>query len=495
MSSASPAPVEDRLRSALAAEAAAADPATADSLTAIRGRVRAGRRRRVAVVAGLAVVAVVAGAVAVRGLTGDRGPVRTDDGVPASEPPSVTAPPVPAPADPLPLWPAPGGPTFDDPAAAARAFVVAALGVADAPVSDLRPADVIDVRGEGGAVASHLAMRRDAAGHWWVVRAVSDDVVITAPGPATGGSDPVTSPLHVTGRAPGVGGLVTIRVLTAAEHPAALGTATVAASGGGIPSAFATAVALPTSPGGPGLLVARGAAAPGVVPPFAAQALVLPPAPAEPATSTTSAPPATPGFRYQPLFPFADQAQVDEWRAAAAAGHQPWHLDPEATALAFAGYLRFDEIDVVTSRDVRGDEAWIGVGSRKQEGGVFTAAVIHLARWGTGADAPWEVAGTHDDVRTLTLDTPAYGSAVSSPLPVGGRITGVDENLRVQVFQLSSPGPIGVACCVPAGGQATPWSTTVGYSGATDGTLTVVVSTGGHRQAVEAFAVTGVRRA
>ena len=110
---------------------------------------------------------------------------------------------------------------------------------------------------------------------------------------------------------------------------------------------------------------------------------------------------------------------------------------------------------------------------------------------GTGADAPWEVAGTRDT--TLTLDTPAYGALADSPLTVGGRITGVDENLRVAVRRPGSETPLGEACCLPAGGQGTRWTTTVRFTGTTGEAMTVVVSTGGHVAAVERFAVTGVR--
>ena len=198
-------------------------------------------------------------------------------------------------------------------------------------------------------------------------------------------------------------------------------------------------------------------------------------------------------FQYPPLWPFSTQAEVDAWRQQhAAQGTQPWHLDAEATALAFTtGFLGFGEIDQVVASDVRDREAWVSVGYDTGSGSRSTAAVVHLVRFGPGDGAPWEVVGTRDT--DLTLETPSYGSSVSSPVRVGGRITGVDENLRVQVRQPSSQVPIGEACCLPAGGQGTPWQTTVSFSGATDPALTIVVSTGGHFQGVERFAITGVR--
>ena len=79
---------------------------------------------------------------------------------------------------------------------------------------------------------------------------------------------------------------------------------------------------------------------------------------------------------------------------------------------------------------------------------------------------------------------------------VGGRITGVDESIRVGVYQCSSsPGkPIGEHCCLPAGGQSTPWTTTVSYSGATDRVLVITASAGGHLQGIEQKAFAAVRR-
>ena len=75
---------------------------------------------------------------------------------------------------------------------------------------------------------------------------------------------------------------------------------------------------------------------------------------------------------------------------------------------------------------------------------------MHLIRYGSGTVVPWEVVGTDDT--NFSLDVPAYGAKVASPAPVGGRITGVDENIRVTVQQLHSNGTLGVTCCVPAGG-------------------------------------------
>ena len=78
-------------------------------------------------------------------------------------------------------------------------------------------------------------------------------------------------------------------------------------------------------------------------------------------------------------------------------------------------------------------------------------------------------------------------------MTVGGHVTGVDESLRIEVRQLAAPNPIGVSCCLPAGGQDSAWQTTVDYQPVADQPLLVVVSTGGHLLGVERFAVTGLR--
>lgn len=205
---------------------------------------------------------------------------------------------------------------------------------------------------------------------------------------------------------------------------------------------------------------------------------------------TPSAAPAPAEFAYQPLWPFTDTAGVRAWQDAyRTGGHQPWHLDAGMTALSFAGsYLGFTGIDrVVGTPTGSGNETWVAVGLALPDGRDSTAAVVHLARWGTGTDAPWEVAGTRDT--TLTLDTPRYGSTATSPLTVGGLVSGVDESLRVRV--VGPAGPVGETCCLPAGGERTRWSTTL-RPAAAHGTLTVVVSTGGHVAEVERFAVTGI---
>jgi hypothetical protein len=199
-------------------------------------------------------------------------------------------------------------------------------------------------------------------------------------------------------------------------------------------------------------------------------------------------------FTRPPMWPFRSAAEVEDWHDAYSAdGTDAWHLDARDTALRFTrDFLGFGEIDQVVTSDVGADDAYVTVGYVPEPGAQPSAAAnIHLRRFGTTDEAPWEVVGTEDT--SLTLETPAYGSAPTSPLTVGGVVSGVDESLRVQVRQPSSAGVLGESCCVPAGGEQTPWTATVEIAGGSDPALTVVVSTGGHVQDVERFAITALR--
>jgi hypothetical protein len=212
------------------------------------------------------------------------------------------------------------------------------------------------------------------------------------------------------------------------------------------------------------------------------------------ASAPATAPASTPSpFAYVPLFPFGNLAAVRAWQASyASGGHQPWHLNPGRTALAFTqGYLGFSHINKVAALTISGGDAHVTVGFIRPDGHVSAAAVIHVVKFGSGRYVPWEVVGTDDT--TLTLDIPAYGTTATSPVRIGGKITGVDESLRAEVHRLGSASPVGSYCCRPAGGQASPWSFPVAFRAASGQVVTIAVHTGGHVAAVERFAVTGVR--
>jgi hypothetical protein len=210
----------------------------------------------------------------------------------------------------------------------------------------------------------------------------------------------------------------------------------------------------------------------------------------EPAGSTA---PGRPTTGYLPLWPFGTVAEAQDWqRSYRTGGHQPWHVSADHTALSFTtGYLGLGGVDRVLRSVVQGDDALVTVGYATTGRRTSAAAVIHLIRFGGGSDAPWEVVGTRDT--TLSLTTPSYAATVSSPVRVGGRISGVDESIHVWVRQASASRPVGETCCLPAGGAGAPWSTAVGLRGASEPVLTIVAATGGHVTDVERFAITGVR--
>ena len=214
---------------------------------------------------------------------------------------------------------------------------------------------------------------------------------------------------------------------------------------------------------------------------------------APPAPTTTVATTAPGSFQYVPLWPFASQQEADRWlRDDAPNGHLPWHAEEDKTALYFTqNYLGFTEINQTTNVTTNGNEAWVSVGYELPNLKVMTAATIHLARFGTASDAPWEVVGTEDNM--LAVTAPAYGSTVGPVIEASGTITGTDENLQLQVRQSTQKKVVGDFCCRPIGGQNSPWSAQVPTTGTQSGVLTLVVWTGGHAQNVETFAITGVR--
>jgi hypothetical protein len=196
---------------------------------------------------------------------------------------------------------------------------------------------------------------------------------------------------------------------------------------------------------------------------------------------------------YEPLWPFQSWDEAKAWQAASATtGAQPWHLDPGETALLFTqNYLGYRDITKVTSTKVNGDEAHIGVGYDDPNGQTHTAAVLHLVHFSRtiGDDvAPWEVVGSDDT--DFSLEQPKYGAQVSSPMTVGGHITGVDENIVVVVRNQSGEIVSGSVPSVPAGGDTTAWHTTAPFTGT--GVLTIVAFTGGHLLEHERFAIQGV---
>jgi hypothetical protein len=193
---------------------------------------------------------------------------------------------------------------------------------------------------------------------------------------------------------------------------------------------------------------------------------------------------------YEPLWPFGSYAEAEQWRTTAG-GSQPWHLDADQTALDFVSSIGLSEITQVTGTFFDDLGAHVKVGYRDPNGSPRTAATLHLVRFGTASDSPWEVVGSDDT--TLSLEQPAYGSKVTSPMTIGGHITGVDENIVVSVIRRidSNSTERKPVARVPAGGDHAAW-TTGPVSFTARGVLILLATTGGHLQEVERFAIHGV---
>lgn len=191
-----------------------------------------------------------------------------------------------------------------------------------------------------------------------------------------------------------------------------------------------------------------------------------------------------------PLWPFQTGEQAGAWLRGVRAGapDAQQRSDAAATALAFTrDFLGYTGISQITSATGSATDRLVGVGQLTESGAVLTAATLRLLRFGPEPDAPWVVVGTQDAASVLAQ--PGYGATVGASFAVGGRVTGVDEALRVSVLVpgaglLASAGPVGV------GGVDQAWSVPVTRASATAGSiLTVAVCTGGHLFDVEWFAV------
>lgn len=197
-------------------------------------------------------------------------------------------------------------------------------------------------------------------------------------------------------------------------------------------------------------------------------------------------------FSRPALWPFRSLEEAQQWEQDTTGGRPSAYATPAGTALAFArSYLGLAGLDRVVSETVRGSRARVAIGYIPEGTDAATAAVLLLTRAGPSADGPWQVVGT-DPGADPDLEITSTDASVPGTITVGGVITGVDESLRLQVRQPSSPAPLGEFCCRGAGGRRTPWAATVTTRPASDPVLTVVVATGGHVAAVERFEVAGL---
>ena len=188
-----------------------------------------------------------------------------------------------------------------------------------------------------------------------------------------------------------------------------------------------------------------------------------------------------------PLWPWVTMDGAAAGAGAVADPRNP--MDAATTALEFTRtFLGYTGVDHVTTTVTGPTETLVGVGSVTVSGDFLTAATIRLVRFGGTVDGSWVVVGTQDPAPSMA--EPGYGATVGSSFLVGGRITGVDEALRVSVLAPAA-GLLGSAGPVSVGGVDQPWSVPVQVVASAPGTvLTVAVATGGHLFDVEWFAVT-----
>ena len=175
----------------------------------------------------------------------------------------------------------------------------------------------------------------------------------------------------------------------------------------------------------------------------------LHPSPTPTPTDPVAPPPPDPGFT-PALWPFSSAAQVAAWRRDP--GAMPWAGSNLEVARHFVtDYLKLSGVRVTqgcVSCDVVGVETLAG----------RTVGEISLVREDGGRRAFSVYGVTATD---LTVTSPRAGAAVGSPTQVTGRITGVDENVRLRL--LTAAGAEVAAGAAPAG-SALPWQGTLSWS-------------------------------
>lgn len=290
--------LEDRLRTAVRAEAERIEPDEATSLDTIRSRGRIARRRRRAIGGSIVALALVA-AVMLSPRLGDgrsqdvdlvdRPSSSTTTSTPdttstttettvatapstAAAPrtsqageaaPEETAPETPtSPATPM-LWPSPDHEPFTDPVMAARSFVSEFMGFTDPALSGFRAGGTpdqgeVDVfsKGEDGQPLDHVASTlslQQHDGRWYVAGARAVDVMIDSPGTAS----QVSSPLTVQGQGQGFEGTIYVEVRTAfAPRGQVLDRVTTTAGALDQNEPFSATLTFSASPGTAGVVVA-----------------------------------------------------------------------------------------------------------------------------------------------------------------------------------------------------------------------------------------------
>ncbi len=166
------------------------------------------------------------------------------------------------------------------------------------------------------------------------------------------------------------------------------------------------------------------------------------------------------------LWPFASQLQADAWTADH--GSRTWAADQTSVAAHFV-------TDYLGLSGVTADKACatclkvLLTGSNGR-----TVGTVHLV--GDGGVArngpPYSVEGV--DGGDLRVTSPVAGAGVSSPLPVSGRVTGVDENVSLRLR--STTGTVLASAGTPAG-SALPWTASLTWTDPSWSTAGVVATT------------------
>ena len=177
-----------------------------------------------------------------------------------------------------------------------------------------------------------------------------------------------------------------------------------------------------------------------------------------PSTTTSPAPPPAVTFTDPAIWPFTSQPQADAWKSDH--GARAWAVDPLQVATHFVeDYLGLT--GVVASGT--GSHIPLSVGSRS----VGTVDLVQV-----GTDGPWTV--TTVGGTDLTITSPAADDAITSPTAVTGRITGVDENVRLRL--LTSSGRE-ISSAGASAGTAVPWQGSLPWSDTTWSTAGLVGTT------------------
>lgn len=179
--------------------------------------------------------------------------------------------------------------------------------------------------------------------------------------------------------------------------------------------------------------------------------------PAQRPTATATAPtdPSVP-YTGPMLWPFTSPAQMDAWRTDH--GQRPWADDDVQVAAHFAtdllGVAGLIAKDVGVYDAVLRQQRVQQVELRLNGRLVSTIDLIRLHVAG-----PWTVMDARGG--DLTITTPQVGATITSPTRVSGRITGVDENVQLQL--ITATGHLLASSGAPAG-TPMPWEGTLTWS-------------------------------